>query len=103
MDSRCQYLRLKLIELITRAYFQFTFHVISFTLRLRLKHLKYLTKQNNMVNKTKTAEENYATQEREKAVNEFKQRLIKAITSEVNFDDGYDSILSVQNIIEKLK
>jgi len=37
------------------------------------------------------------------AVNEFKQRLIKAITSEVNFDDGYDSILSVQNIIEKLK
>ena len=85
-----------------------------------------------MVNKTKTAEEiwnntgfiddykitdiknqldfaviqsmeTYATQEREKAVNEFKQRLIKAITSEVNFDDGYDSILSVQNIIEKLK
>jgi len=45
----------------------------------------------------------YAQQEREKAVNEFKQRLIKAITSEVNFDDGYDSILSVQNIIEKLK
>jgi len=56
-----------------------------------------------MVNKTKTAEENYATQEREKAVNEFKQRLIKEITSEVNFDDGYDSILSVKNIIEKLK
>jgi Mg/Co/Ni transporter MgtE len=49
------------------------------------------------------AMEIYAAQEREKAVNEFKQRLIKEITSEVNFDDGYDSILSVQNIIEKLK
>ncbi len=49
------------------------------------------------------AMETYATQEREKAVNEFKERLIKEITSEVNFDDGYDSILSVQNIIEKLK
>jgi len=49
------------------------------------------------------AMEIYATQEREKAVNEFKQRLIKAITSKVNFDDGYDSILSVQNIIKKLK
>ena len=44
-----------------------------------------------------------AQQQSEKAVNEFKQRLIKAITSDVNFDDGYDSILSVQNIIEKLK
>ena len=49
------------------------------------------------------AMEIYATQEKDKAVNEFKQRLIKEITSEVKFDDGYDSILSVQNIIEKLK
>jgi hypothetical protein len=45
----------------------------------------------------------YSKQEMEKAVSEFKERLIKAITSKVIFDDGYDSILSVQNIIEKLK
>ena len=36
-------------------------------------------------------------------VREFKERLIKAITSDVMFDDGYDSILAVQNVIEKLK
>jgi hypothetical protein len=45
----------------------------------------------------------FAKQESEKAVNELKERLIKAITLEVLFDDGYDSILAVQNIIEKLK
>jgi len=49
------------------------------------------------------AMEIYAKQESDKAVLEFKERLIRAITSEVMFDDGYDSLLSVQNIIEKLK
>jgi hypothetical protein len=45
----------------------------------------------------------YAKQESEKAVREFKERLINEITLDVLFDDGYDSMLAVQNIIEKLK
>lgn len=45
----------------------------------------------------------YAQQESEREVNDFRKRLIKAITLEINFDDGYDSMLAVQNIIEKLK
>ena len=45
----------------------------------------------------------YAKQESEKTLSEFKDRLINAITLDVMFDDGYDSLIAVQNIIKNLK
>jgi hypothetical protein len=58
---------------------------------------KFSASKNTVSNKE------YAQQEREKAVRKYKERLIKAITLDIITNDGYDSIIAVQSVIEKIK